>query len=659
MKLIQMDGIARANAGTSLDEKVKVRKVEVQPARVVALAPVETMRTAPGAGQARYLARLLDGTPVVTGDKVRVDLIGTRAQSFSVTKTSPEGPVLIGPRTNVRFAGKEGGVEESTITYEDIGGLHRELRRIREMIELPLRYPEVFERLGIDPPKGVLLHGPPGCGKTLIARAVAHETSANFSHVNGPEIIDKLYGASEAHLRNLFEEARRRAPSIVFIDEIDSIAPKREEMSGERQVERRVVAQLLALMDGLQSRGQVMVIGATNIPNSLDPALRRPGRFDREIAISVPDKVGRREILDIHTRGMPLDEETDMDRIASITHGFVGADLEALSREAAMSALRRLMPDIDFAQAEIPIEKLMALSVTPNDFETALSEVEPSAIREVFTEIPNVGWDDVGGLGEVKRLLMEAAEWPLRYGLLFEQAGVRPAKGILLHGAPGTGKTLLAKALAKESETNFISIKGPQLLSMYVGESERGVREVFRKARQAAPCIVFFDEVDAIAPRRGGGGDGQVVERVVSQLLTEMDGIEDLKGVIVVAATNRLDRLDPALLRPGRFDFLVEIPEPDRETRLAILRVHTKSMPLADDVDLEALATETEGLVGADIEGICREAAMLAIREFLETEGKVKKPKVEGKRGEAPPRIKIRAPQFKAALDNRQTGRPV
>ena len=462
------------------------------------------------------------------------------------------------------------------------------------MIELPIRYPEVFERLGVDPPKGVLLHGPPGCGKTLIARAVAHETSAAFFSINGPEIIDKLYGASEAHLRNLFEDARKRAPSILFIDEIDSIAPKREEMTGDRQVERRVVAQLLALMDGLESRGQVIVIGATNIPNSLDPALRRPGRFDREIAISVPDKVGRREILDIHTRGMPLDEEVDLDRLSAVTHGFVGADLEALSREAAMSALRRIMPDIDFAQAQIPYEKLADLHVTPDDFQNALADVEPSAIREVFTEIPNVGWDDVGGLEEVKRLLIESVEWPLRYGALF------------------------AKALAKQSEVNFIAVKGPQLLSMYVGESERGVREVFRKARQAAPCIVFFDEIDALAPKRGGGGDSGVTERVVSQLLTEMDGMEGLENVIVLAATNRRDRLDPALLRPGRFDFLVEMPEPDRDARVAILHVHTRRMPLAKNVSIESLADDAEGLVGSDIEGICRQAAMLAIREFLD-----------------------------------------
>jgi transitional endoplasmic reticulum ATPase len=621
--LIQMDGILRANAGTGLDERVTARRIEVQPARTLVLSPVESLRAAAGAAQARYLARLLDGIPVTPGDRVRVNLFGARAQNFEVVETTPSGPVLISPATTIRLAGQGTSVEPGTLTYEDIGGLRRELRRIREMIELPLRYPEVFERLGIDPPKGVLLHGPPGCGKTLIARAVAHETSAHFVHINGPEVIDKWYGASEAHLRTIFEEAGRHAPTIIFIDEIDAIAPKREEMSGDRQVEHRVVAQLLALMDGLESRGQVMVIAATNIPNKLDPALRRPGRFDREISIGVPDREGRREILEIHTRGMPLASDVDVDRLAAITHGFVGADLAALAREAAMSALRRLMPDIDFAQAQIPYEKLMALEVTMDDGLSALAEVEPSAIREVFTEVPDVTWKDVGGLEDVKRLLIESVEWPLRYGALFAHAGVRPPKGILLHGPPGTGKTLLAKALARESEVNFIAVKGPQLLTMWVGESERGVREVFHKARQAAPCIVFFDEIDALVPQRGGAGENQVVERVVSQFLTELDGIEELKGVMILAATNRRDRVDPALLRPGRFDFLVELPMPDRDARLAILRVHTHGTPLADDVDLETLAAQTEGLTGADLEGLAKRAGLLAIRELLENDEKI------------------------------------
>ena len=680
--LIQMDGILRANAGASLDERVTVRHVVVQPAHKVVLSPVEGLRASPGTAQTRYLAQLLDGIPVTTQDQVRVNLFGTRAQSFTVTETNPPGPVLIGPSTVIHLAGQGVKQERGAITYEDIGGLRRVIRRIREMIELPLRYPEVFERLGIDPPKGVLLHGPPGCGKTLIARAVAHETSAYFIHINGPEVIDKWYGASEANLRNFFDDARKHAPAIIFIDEIDSLAPKREEMSGDRQVERRVVAQLLALMDGLESRGNVIVIAATNIPNTLDPALRRPGRFDREIAIGVPDRDGRREILEIHTRGMPLADDVNLDRLAAITHGFVGADLEALCREAAMSALRRLMPDIDFAQAQIPYESLMALEVTSSDFQTALAEVEPSAIREVFTEIPDVGWEDVGGLEEVKRLLTEAVEWPLRHAPLFEHAGVRPPKGILLHGPPGTGKTLLAKALASQSEVNFIAVKGPQLLSMWVGESERGVREVFRKARQAAPCIVFFDEIEALAPRRGGG-EAQVTERVVSQLLTELDGIEELKGVVVLAATNRLDRVDPALLRPGRFDFLVELPLPDRQARRAILGVHTRSMPLADDtsagpsagseqalrqaqgdssgqaVNLDALAEATEGFSGADLEGLCHRAALLAIREYLEDHESAKAEE-QGSRaaprqsGTPAPLLKIAARHFEKALANRE-----
>jgi len=634
--LIQMDGILRANAGAGLDERVAVRRVEVQPARAVVLAPVESLRTTPGASQARYLARLLDGIPVVPGDRVRVDLFGTRAQTFTVAETTPAGPVLIGPATTIRLAGGGTGQERGAITYEDIGGLRREIHRIREMIELPLRYPEVFERLGIDPPKGVLLHGPPGCGKTLIARAVAQETSAHFIHVNGPEVIDKWYGASEKHLRSIFEEAGRHVPAIIFIDEVDAIAPKREEMSGDRQVERRVVAQLLALMDGLESRGDVIVVAATNIPNTLDPALRRPGRFDREIAIGVPDKDGRREILEIHSRGMPLADDVDLEKLAAITHGFVGADLEALCREAAMSALRRLMPDIDFVQAHIPYEKLTGLEVTMDDFLAALAEVEPSAIREVFTEVPEVGWDDIGGLEDVKRMLMETVEWPLQYGPLFAHVQTAPPKGILLYGPPGTGKTLLAKAVAKESDANFISVKGPALLSKWVGESERGVREVFRKAKQASPCIVFFDELDALTPRRGAGSDSHVTERVVSQFLAEMDGIEELKGVVVLAATNRLDIVDPALLRPGRFEVLVELPTPDREARLAIFQVHTRGKPLAPDVDLAELAERTEGLVGADIEGLCRQAAMLTIREFLDEERRSRGAEEQGSGGDAP-----------------------
>jgi len=625
-KLIQIDGIIRINAQAGLDEKVTVRKTSIKPAKSIVLAHAQiktvkrTRAETPQSihSEGRYLARLMDGIPVVQEDQVRVDLFGTRAQSYTVTLTDPSGAVLISPTTTIKFTGEGAKRERNAVTYEDIGGLRRVTRRIREMIELPLRYPEVFERLGIDPPKGVLLHGPPGCGKTLIARAVAHETSAYYININGPEVIDKWYGASEANLREFFEDARRHSPAIIFIDEIDALAPKREEMSGEKQVERRVVAQLLALMDGLESRGNVMVIAATNIPNTLDPALRRPGRFDREIAIGVPDREGRKEIVEIHTRGMPLAEDVDLENLAAITHGFVGADLEALCREAAMSSLRRIMPDIDFGQAKVPYEQLMNLEVTYSDFLSALTEVEPSAIREVFTEVPDVKWEDVGGLAEVKRLLIEAIEWPLKYSALFKQVGVRSPKGILMHGEPGTGKTLLAKAAAHQCEANFISVKGPQLLSMWVGESERGVREVFHKARQAAPCIIFFDEIDAIAPKRGYGSDTEVTERILSQLLTEMDGIEELKGVVVLAATNRLDRLDPALLRPGRFDYLVPLPLPDEEARLEILKIHTRNFPLHKDVHLNSLAIDTNGLAGAEIEGLCHRAALLAIREVLD-----------------------------------------
>jgi len=617
--LIQIDGILRENAQSGLDEKVAVRVVEYQPARTIVLAPLDALKSWPEGRYSRYIAHRLEGLPVTAGDRVRIDLFGTRAQDFTVAEVSPKDVVIIQRSTAIKFKGEGAPSLRTAISYEDIGGLHKEIQRIREMIELPLRYPEVFERLGIEPPKGVLLHGPPGCGKTLIARAVAHETSAYFVHINGPEVIHKFYGESEAHLRNIFDEARRQAPAIVFIDEIDAIAPKREEARGDQQVERRVVAQLLALMDGLESRGQVIVIGATNVPNLLEPALRRPGRFDREIAISIPDKDGRREVLDIHTRGMPLAEDVDLEKLAAITHGFVGADLEALCREAAMITLRRILPDIDFAQASIPYERLLELEVTMDDCLEALKEVEPSAIREVFTEVPDVRWDDIGGLEEVKRLLVETVEWPLKYGKLFQHAKTTPPKGILLHGPPGTGKTLVGKAVARESEVNFISVKGPALLSKWVGESERGVREVFKKAKQASPCIVFFDEIDALAPHRGAGAaDSHVSERVVSQLLTELDGIEELKGVVVLAATNRLDIVDPALLRAGRFEVLVELPAPDRAARLAIFQVHTRDKPLAADVDLASLADRTDGMVGSDIEAICRQASMLAIRKFVE-----------------------------------------
>ncbi|MEM3070672.1 MAG: CDC48 family AAA ATPase, partial [Candidatus Bathyarchaeia archaeon] len=501
----------------------------------------------------------------------------------------------------------------SKVTYEDIGGLGSELQRVREMIELPLKYPELFEKLGIEPPKGILLYGPPGTGKTLLAKAVAYETDAYFTSINGPEIMSKYYGESEARLREIFEEAEKNAPSIVFIDEIDAIAPKREEVTGE--VERRVVAQLLALMDGLKSRGQVVVIGATNRPDAVDPALRRPGRFDREIEIGVPDRNGRLEILQIHTRGMPLSEDVDLERLADATHGFVGADLAALCKEAAMRALRRVMPEIDLKSKTIPPGVLEKLQVTMGDFLDALRDVEPSAMREVLVEVPNVHWSDVGDLEEAKQELIETVEWPLRYPEVFEYARASPPKGILLYGPPGTGKTLLAKALATESEVNFISVKGPELLSKWVGESEKGVRETFRKARTAAPAIIFFDEVDSLAPRRGAGyADSGVTERVISQLLTELDGLEELRNVVVLAATNRPDIIDPALLRPGRFDKLIYVPPPDHKTLIQIFKIHTREMPLSDDVDLKELARMCIGYSGADVEALCREAALNALR---------------------------------------------
>jgi transitional endoplasmic reticulum ATPase len=624
--LIQMDGLLRGNAQVSLDEKVTVQKTSFSPADKIVLNPLTLVRSMSRERDTRYIGTLLDGLPLVEGDTIRANLFGTRSQDFTVISAVPRGVVLVHARTKIEVREKaEARARGFKISYEDIGGLGKELHRVREMIELPLKYPQIFERLGIDPPKGVLLHGPPGCGKTLMARAVANETAAYFTHITGPEIMGKFYGESEARIRSVFDEAKTNAPAILFIDEIDAIAPKREEMGGEKQVERRVVAQLLALMDGLESRGEIIVIGATNIPNSLDPALRRPGRFDREIAISIPDQKGRLEILQIHTRGMPLAQDIDLDKISQITHGFVGADLESLSREAAMNALRKIMPSIDFQLDEIPYETLLQLEVTMNDFGEALKEVEPSAIREVFVEVPNVNWGNVGGLGEAKHKLIEAVEWPLRYPHLFQEANVNPPKGVLLSGSPGTGKTLVAKALAHESEVNFISIKGPELMSKYVGESERGVREVFRKARQASPCILFFDEFDSLVPERGLGDNSQVTERVISQFLTELDGLEELKGVLVLAATNRRDLIDSAILRTGRFDFTLEFPLPDEKARQEIFEIHIRGKPLASGINLEVLAQKTEGLAGSDIEVICREASMLAIRESVQAQDKKNK----------------------------------
>ncbi|MBE8539142.1 CDC48 family AAA ATPase [Geoglobus acetivorans] len=703
-KIIRIDGNIRSNAGVGIDDKVKIRKVDAKPAEKITLAPTEPVRLMGGEA---YLKRLLEGRPVIKGQRIRVEVFG-HVLTFVITVTKPSGVVIVGRGTQVELKEKPAEEEKRqvpNITYEDIGGLKRELRLVREMIELPLKHPELFQRLGIEPPKGVLLYGPPGTGKTLMAKAVANEVDAHFISLSGPEIMSKYYGESEQRLREIFEEAKENAPSIIFIDEIDSIAPKREEVTGE--VERRVVAQLLTLMDGLETRGQVIVIGATNRPDAVDPALRRPGRFDREIEIGVPDKEGRKEILQIHTRGMPIeprytrrdvinalnelkalgrfdatkidslieriektpenvddilealreDEEllnevksklTDVmfDYLAEKTNGFVGADLAALAKEAAMHALRKRIEagEIDVEAEEIPAEVLESLKVTLEDFEEALKNIEPSAMREVLVEVPNIKWNDIGGLEKAKQELREAVEWPMKYPELFITAGIKPPRGILLYGPPGTGKTLLAKAVANESNANFISVKGPELLSKWVGESEKHVREMFRKARQVAPCVIFFDEIDSLAPRRGGTGDSHVTERVVSQLLTELDGLEELKDVVVIAATNRPDMIDPALLRPGRIERHIYIPPPDKEARKEIFRVHTRDMPLSDDVSFDKLAEMTEGYSGADIEAVCREAGLTAIREVVQkySEEEIK---------EAVKQLKVTMDHFRKAIE--------
>jgi len=619
---VRVDAVTRQNAGIGLGDTVTIRKAEARKAVTITLAPLEQIRF--GAGYTSFLKDLILNRPFYQGDMLNIVTL-KQAIPFLVVETEPAGVIQVTGETRISVRRKPAGEAGAKVgvSYEDVGGLEHAVQRVREMVELPLRHPELFKQLGIDPPKGVLLHGPPGCGKTLLAKAVANESEAYFVSVGGPEIHSKFYGESEGRLREVFKLAEQNAPSIVFIDEIDAIAPKRDEVYGE--VEKRVVAQLLALMDGLKERGQVVVIGATNRVNSLDPALRRPGRFDREIEIGMPDKAGRLTILQIHTRGMPL-ADVDLKVLASTTHGFSGADLAALCREAAMKTLRRALPRIDLEQEVVPTEVLKGLKVTQADFEEALREVEPSALREVIVEVPEVRWGDIGGLEDVKQELREAVEWPLRYADAFEHLGIRKVKGVLLHGPPGCGKTLLAKAVASESEANFISVKGPELLSKWVGESEKGIREVFRKARQAAPAIIFFDEVDSIAPRRGlGYGDSNVTERVLSQLLTELDGLEKLKDVVVIAATNRLDVLDPALLRPGRIDRLILVSAPDEGARLEILKIHTRSMPLDSDVDLEELAALTENYSGSDLESICREAGMLALREAVSTGLDVKK----------------------------------
>ncbi len=621
--IIRIDGLVRRNVGVSLGDKVEVRKAEVFQAERVTIAPIisEGHKISFGQGIENFVKRGLLKRPLNKGDVVIVPGIALMggALPFMVINTAPKGIVQINDDTIVEMKEepvREGEVLTPTVTYEDIGGLKEELMKVREMIELPLKHAELFERLGIDPPKGVLLYGPPGTGKTLIAKAVANEAGANFYSIQGPEIMSKYYGQSEERLREKFEEAQKNAPSVLFIDELDSIAPKREEVTGE--VERRVVAQLLTLMDGLSGRGQVIVIGATNRDEAIDPALRRPGRFDREIEIGVPDRDGRKEILQIHTRGMPIEgSEDERDRLLSelsnVTHGFVGADVASLAREAAMKALRRYLPDIDLDKP-IPAESLEKMRVTPEDFKSALKEVEPSAMREVLVEIPRITWNDVGGLGDIKMKLREAVEMPLKEPDAFKRLGIRPPRGILLYGPPGSGKTLLAKAVANESEANFISIKGPEVMSKWVGESEKAVRMIFKKAKQVAPCIVFLDELDAIAHRRGFDNDSGVSERVVNQLLTSMDGLETLEGVVVIGATNRPDMVDPALLRTGRFDRILLVPAPDKVARLEVLRVHTSAMPL-EGVDLDELAEELDGYTGADIEGLCREAAMTALRE--------------------------------------------
>lgn len=608
--IIRMDGLIRQNSDSSLGDRIRIRKAKVLPAREIVIAP--TMHEIRFGGDfATHVKQRMIGRPLVKGDKISIGILG-QAIPFVVATTNPKDVVQIQDITNLEIKGKPMVVPEvPSIRYEDIGGLKGELERVREMIELPMKHPELFEKLGIKPPKGVLLYGAPGTGKTLIAKALASETNAHFISLNGPEIMDKYYGESEKKLREIFKEAQENAPSIIFIDEIDSIAPKREETRGE--VERRVVAQLLALMDGLVARGDVVVIGATNRQDALDPALRRPGRFDREIEIGVPDKEGRKEILQIHTRGMPLNKDVNLEELANSTHGFVGADLEALCREAAMKTLKRILPEIDLDKEEIPAYILDNLDVKKVDFVEAMKDVSPSALREVLVEIPNIKWNDIGGLRDVKDRLKEAIEWPLKYPESFKRMGIRPTKAILLYGPPGCGKTLLAKAAANESEANFIAVKGPQLLSMWVGESERGVREIFKKAKQTAPCIILFDEIDALAPRRGVYAGSHVTETVVNQILTEMDGIESLEDVIVIGATNRPDMLDPSLLRPGRFDNMLLVPSPDKDARLEIFKVHTRNMPLRD-VNLENLEERTEGYSGADIEAICREAAMIALR---------------------------------------------
>ena len=614
--IIRIDGFTRKNSGVAINEYVVIRPAKVKTALAITLAPVD-MRLNVDEDFTNFVKNRLMERTLVEGDTTLVMMLG-HAIPFTVSKTRPHGIIKVTAESRLTILNEPApeGKGLPRTNYEDIGGLHEEIQRVREMVELPLRHPELFQRLGIEPPKGVLLHGPPGCGKTLLARAVANESEANFYSINGPEIMSKFYGESEARLREIFQQAQQNAPSIIFVDELDAIAPKREEVTGE--VERRVVAQLLALMDGLSGRGNVIVIGATNRPGALDPALRRPGRFDREIEIGVPDKKGRYEVLQIHTRGMPLAEDVDLPKLSAMTHGYTGADLSALGRETAMKALRRYLPQINLEEERIPPAVLEKMEVKMDDFLGAYKEVTPTAMREVYIEVTTVHWDDAGGLDDVKQHLIEAVEWPIKTPEIFTKLGIRPPKGILLYGPPGCGKTLLARAVATESEANFISIKGPEVFSKWVGESEKAIREVFRKARMAAPAVIFLDEIDSLTPKRGMGmSDSGVSERVISQLLTEMDGITTLQDIVVIAATNRPDMVDSAVLRPGRFDRLIYVPEPDEKSRLQILKIYTKGMPINKDVDLNQLATATKYYSGADIESLCREAAMHALRKNM------------------------------------------
>jgi len=618
--IIRMDGIVRRNAGVALNEYVTISSSEVKEAQNIVFAPTD-VRLSVDEDFVNFVKRRFMDMPFREGDMTLLSIFGS-AVPLAVVRGRPHGAIKITEATAVQVLGEPTPEKKgiSMITYEDIGGLHEEIQRIREMVELPLRHPELFQRLGIEPPRGIFLFGPPGCGKTLLAKAVANESDANFYVISGPEIMSKFYGESEARLREIFQKAHESAPSIVFIDEMDAIAPKREEVTGE--VERRVVAQLLSLMDGMGSRGNIIVIGATNRPNAIDPALRRPGRFDREIEIGVPDRQARYEILQIHTRNMPLAKDVDLQKLANLSHGYTGADQSALCREAAMKTLRRYLPEINLEEEKIPTETLEKMEVKLDDFMAAYREITPTAMREVYVEIPTVKWEDVGGLLDVKQELMEAVEWPIKKPEVFKRVGVQPPKGILLYGPPGCGKTMLARAISTESEANFISIKGPEIFSKWVGESEKAIREVFRKGRTAAPSIIFFDELDSVIPRRGMGyADSGASERVISQLLSEMDGIEALQNVVVIAATNRPDILDPAALRPGRFDRLIYVPTPDERTRLQVLKIHTKGMPLEKDVNLEELARKTMGYSGADLQAICREAGMIALRHNIEAKG--------------------------------------